>query len=248
MPAPITVNTWLLAMMTRYGHIFAFVLLALCFALFNISAVTYQLRGVPTGNFPVIMALYYAAFLCTALLGDWFIRRSAQAAERAGTVYGRIPAAKKSIVALSALLIVPAFISPWAHILERQGAGIPVLNLAQIFLWALFTPVGLHFFRSRVPPRLQMLLYGLAIGSGHLWWMLLAPLVSHSLGAEPGMANLAVRHYQLLLNILRGILALGIAMLVYLLATRTPWHPECLPEKNIFTHQCCPAKLLHLIS
>ncbi|WP_027187574.1 helix-turn-helix domain-containing protein [Desulfovibrio cuneatus] len=232
-------------MMTRHGHIFAFVLLALCFALFNVSAVTYQLRGVPMGNFPVSMALYYAAFFLTALLGDWYIRRSAQAADRAGAVFGRVPAAKKRIVALSALLILPACISPWAHILERQGAGIPVLNLAQIFLWALFLPVGLHFFRSRVPPRLQMLLYGLGIGSGHLWWMLLAPLVSPSLSAEPGMAVLAVRHYQLLLNILRAILALGIAVLVYLLATRTPWHPECLPEKHIFAHTKSLAPATH---
>ena len=232
-------------MITRQGHIFAFVLLALCFALFNISAVTYQLRGVPTGHFPVIMALYYTAFLSAALLGDWSIRRSALAAGRAGAVFGAIPPAKNSIVALSALLILPAFISPWAHILERQGAGIPVLNFAQIFLWALFLPVSLHFFRSRVPPRLQMLLYGLAIGSGHLWWMLLAPLVSPSLNAEPGMAILAVRHYQLLLNILRAILALGIAALVYLLATRTPWHPECLPEENTCAHTKSTAPATH---
>ncbi len=143
--------------------------------------------------------------------------------------------AKKGVLVLAALLLLPAFISPWAHILERQGAGMPLFNLAQIFLWALFIPVCLHFFRTRVPARRHMLFYGIAIGSGHLWWMLLAPLVGPALTAEPELAALAIRHYQLMLNILRALLAVGIAMLVYLLATRSSWCTDSFSAGGLFS-------------
>ncbi len=166
-----------LATSTRYrGHVLGIFMLALFFAMHNISVVFYQLRGVPSEHAAGSMAGFYLGIALGAALMTFLERRAAR---------GLSMAAPRAFLFIA--LLLPAALCLFSFRVTGFR-GNAFLNFFQPLLWALPLPVALRFFFLHVRPAEQALYFGVAIEVGHLCWALLVPLaqlMGGSGGIEP---------------------------------------------------------------
>lgn len=188
----------------RQGQTAAFLALALFFVSYNTSAVFFQLRGVPAGHLGLSLLGYLAGLLLSALAFDRLDRKGVwQSAGRDG---------RAARAALLAWLLLPGLFCLVSFQAIPYSATL-LLNIFQPFLWGAGLPVAHRLFFRHVAPGRQALLFGLAVGAGHLCWSLL--MLPAGVLTASGAAGLTETHILPFLNLLRALSNGGFALLAW---------------------------------
>jgi DNA-binding CsgD family transcriptional regulator len=206
-------------------------MLAMFYFTYNIGAVFFQSRGVPSGQTPTSLLGYLAGVLLGALAFDALERRMARRA------YDSADGRSEVVLCacLLAALLLPGLFCLFSFLIVPYTGNL-ALNTLQPLLWGATLPVALRLFFRHTEPRRLAMFFGIAVGAGHLAWALLMPMalyftdgsvIAGTTGASGAAILTDALHTRFLsfLNVARTLSNSAFAALTWLLI-----RPEPCPE------------------